>query len=111
VAKAREVQDEARLHYRQGTSDKVYDVFLRQRGTKWVVETEYGRRNGSLSRGKQYGPSSWMDARIEFDEIVASKKAKGYQEIGEISQDLMKAAEELSQKRQALSWLLEGQNP
>ncbi len=91
--KSQEREDEARLSYQQGTSDKVYNVYLKQDRQGWVVETEYGRRGGT---------------RVVFENVVREKTGKGYVQSGDIRPTLRQAVEQLEQQRQALSWLTGG---
>ncbi len=107
--KSQEREDEARLSYQQGTSDKVYNVYLKQDRQGWVVETEYGRRGGTLTKNfKTARPMDWSSARVVFENVVREKTGKGYVQSGDIRQTLRQAVEQLEQQRQALSWLTGG---
>lgn len=69
------------LYFSEGSSDKEYHANIEQQPTGYVVNFAYGRRGGSLKFGvKTDTPVSLMMAQAIFDELVASKKAKGYTE-------------------------------
>jgi predicted DNA-binding WGR domain protein len=74
------------LHYREGASDKVYQVDLCEVGPgRGVVNFRYGRRGGSLKEGaKTVAPVSVAEAEKIFSDLVSSKIKKGYREAGEI---------------------------
>ena len=70
----------ARLYFREGSSDKVYEVDLVGSGTAWTVNFAYGRRGNSLTTGtKTPQPVVFATAERLFDKIVNEKLAKGYQ--------------------------------
>lgn len=68
------------LHFRQGTSDKVYEVELCEAGAgEFLVNYRYGRRGATLREGtKTAFPTSLAKAEAIFDSLVAEKTAKGY---------------------------------
>ena len=70
------------LFYTSGSSDKVYQVQIEPSGAdRYVVNFQYGRRGGTLKYGtKTSSPVSLYTAQRVFDELVDSKKAKGYTE-------------------------------
>jgi bifunctional non-homologous end joining protein LigD len=69
------------LHYREGTSDKVYQVCIQPAGPRFVVNFAYGRRGSSLNTGtKTNVPVDLPAAQRIFTQLVKSKKAKGYTE-------------------------------
>ena len=74
----------AELRYQQGTSDKVYQVELRQVSTTpslWTVEVWYGRRGSNLTKHVKMLPGPWLRAQQAFSDTVAEKLNKGYEEF------------------------------
>jgi bifunctional non-homologous end joining protein LigD len=70
----------ASLHFREGSSDKVYHAAIEPRGEGYIVTFAYGRRGNTLTTGvKTTYPVSLAEATKAFDKLVASKLAKGYQ--------------------------------
>jgi bifunctional non-homologous end joining protein LigD len=74
---------QAALHYKEGSSDKVYFVWLRKSDAedgKFVVDFAFGRRGSTLNTGtKTNTPMSQYNASGVFDTLVRSKLEKGYQ--------------------------------
>jgi hypothetical protein len=74
----------ARLFFREGKSDKVYEVDLCDLGSRsgearYLVNFRYGRRGGTLREGtKTKVPVSLEAANKLFDSVVVSKTNKGY---------------------------------
>jgi bifunctional non-homologous end joining protein LigD len=74
------------LYYRQGTSDKVYQIQLKREekdsdNAGWVVNFQYGRRGRSLVGGtKTPRPRRYFSARIMYQDLIRSKQRKGYTE-------------------------------
>ncbi len=69
------------LYYRGGSSDKVYHVSLDQNGspTHFLVRFAFGRRGSTLQTGtKTPAPVDYDTALHTYDQLVASKLAKGY---------------------------------
>src|SRR5918993_1124374 len=71
------------LVYREGSSDKVYEVDLCEIGAEsYVVNFRYGRRGSRLKEGvKTVSPVPRLDAEKVFQDLVSSKTRKGYREI------------------------------
>jgi predicted DNA-binding WGR domain protein len=71
------------LVYREGSSDKVYEVDLCELGAEsYVVNFRYGRRGSHLKEGvKTVSPVPRLDAEKVFQDLVNSKTKKGYREI------------------------------
>lgn len=70
------------LYYREGSSDKVYNVRLIKKGNGYVVDFEYGRRGATLKVGtKTPKPVALKKAEEIYNELVAEKKTKGYENI------------------------------
>ncbi len=78
------VTEQARLWFREGTSDKVYEIDLVEVATnQYVVNFRYGRRGSPLRDGtKTATPLSLAKAKLVFDKLVAEKVAGGYQHTG-----------------------------
>jgi len=74
------VIEQARLWFREGTSDKVYEVDLVEVApNQYVVNFRYGRRGSALSDGtKTATPVDLAKARAIFGKLVAEKTAGGY---------------------------------
>ena len=67
------------LYYREGSSDKVYQVTIEPAGERFVVNFAYGRRGSTLSVGtKTNVPVDHARATAIFDQLVREKTAKGY---------------------------------
>jgi bifunctional non-homologous end joining protein LigD len=73
--------EQVSLYYRQGSSDKVYQVSIEPADGRFVVNFAYGRRGSTLSTGtKTTAPVEYDEARNIFAKLVSEKKAKGYTE-------------------------------
>lgn len=74
-----------KLYFREGSSDKVYEVELCMAGEgEYLVNFRYGRRGSRLREGtKTAFPESLQSAQKVFDKLVAEKKAKGYRAVDE----------------------------
>ena len=67
------------LFYRDGSSDKVYQIQIAPIGDLFVVNFQFGRRGTALQTGsKTTSPVSLSKAEQIFDKLVAEKQAKGY---------------------------------
>jgi hypothetical protein len=68
------------LYYREGNSDKVYEIDLCDTGNdKYVVNFRYGRRGSALKEGsKTPVPVSLDEAEKIFDTVETEKLTKGY---------------------------------
>ncbi|HUS27888.1 MAG TPA: hypothetical protein VMZ53_05250 [Kofleriaceae bacterium] len=79
------VIDQARLWFREGTSDKVYEVDLVEVATgQYVVNFRFGRRGGALKDGTKTSlPVSQEKARGIFTKLVDEKLAGGYAHAGQ----------------------------
>jgi bifunctional non-homologous end joining protein LigD len=68
------------LYFREGSSDKVYQVQITPDGNDlYSVNFQYGRRGSTLQTGtKTTAPVALLQARNIFDKLVAEKRAKGY---------------------------------
>jgi hypothetical protein len=76
--------NQVRLEYREGTSDKVYEVDLCEVGPdQYVVNFRYGRRGTTLRDGsKTPAPVTQAKAQAVFDALLAEKRGKGYYVAG-----------------------------
>jgi hypothetical protein len=79
------VIDQARLWFREGTSDKVYEVDLVEVATgQYVVNFRFGRRGAALKDGTKTSlPVSQEKARGIFGKLVDEKLAGGYAHAGQ----------------------------
>jgi bifunctional non-homologous end joining protein LigD len=70
------------LFFQEGTSDKLYHARIVEtaRGL-YDVEVEWGRRGGSLNKGKKAVGVSLEAAEKTYAKLVREKTGKGYQEI------------------------------
>lgn len=66
------------LHYKEGGSDKVYNVELVVHVHGWSVNFEYGRRGSSLIKGTKTEKATYATAKKVFDKLVREKTSKGY---------------------------------
>src|SRR5689334_15707393 len=68
------------LYFKEGNSDKVYEIDLCDVGNdKYVVNFRYGRRYSKLKEGsKTPVPVTLADAEKIFNEVEAEKVSKGY---------------------------------
>lgn len=82
------------LYFRDGSSDKVYEVDLCEVGdNRYVVNFRYGRRGAALKEGaKTVSPVAKAQAERVFDDLVDSKVKKGYQPSTVAPGDAGKAA-------------------
>lgn len=76
---------QSRLHFREGNSDKVYEVDLCEAGEDgFLVNFRYGRRGSALRDGtKTPIPEPRAKAEQIFDALVNEKTRKGYKVEGE----------------------------
>lgn len=69
------------LYFKEGTSDKQYNVQLEKDGNDYVVNFQYGRRGSALKGGtKTPVPLSEAAATKVYDKIVNEQLRKGYTE-------------------------------
>jgi len=68
------------LYFKQGSSDKVYNVSLEEvEHNRFVVNFAYGRRGATLKTGtKTKTPVDYASAKKLYDKLVKSKTAEGY---------------------------------
>ena len=71
----------AHLYYQEGTSDKVYHLYLTQSLTNdhYSVISRYGRRDGGLQQTKKVFDSHLEAAEKEWSRLRHDKLQKGYQ--------------------------------
>ena len=71
--------DKVTLYYREGGSDKVYQVAIGSSGERFIVNFAYGRRGSTLQMGtKTASPVEYAEAKKIFEKLVKEKTAKGY---------------------------------
>lgn len=76
-----ERRQEITLYFRDGRSDKVYQVQLEPQQGGFVVNFQFGRRGSTLQSGtKTLNPVPYDNAKKVYDRLVAEKKGKGYAE-------------------------------
>ncbi len=69
------------LFFKQGSSDKLYNVEMVEDGNGYLVNFSYGRRGSTLKSGtKTSSPVDKEKAEKLFDQLVKSKCSKGYAE-------------------------------
>ncbi len=69
------------LSFREGASDKVYNVHIKASGDGFVVNFEYGRRGAALNAGtKTAEPVALEKATKIAEKLLKEKRAKGYTE-------------------------------
>jgi bifunctional non-homologous end joining protein LigD len=67
------------LCYVSDTSDKTYNVQLIDQPDGFVVNFEFGRTGGSLTKGtKTPTPVAYQEAKTIYDELISEKIANGY---------------------------------
>ena len=67
------------LYYREGASDKVYQVAIVEQDGGNVVNFAFGRRGSTFQTGtKTFTPVLFDTAKIIYDKLVREKTAKGY---------------------------------
>jgi len=72
------------LHYREGSSDKIYQASMVAMGGLYEVHFAYGRRGAAMVTGKKtLTPVPKAEAMRIWDRLVADKMKKGYREAGE----------------------------
>lgn len=75
---------QTKLFFKEGNSDKVYEVDLCEIGENYVVNFRYGRAGAELKEGvKTASPVALADAEKVFNKLVEEKTKKGYKVLGE----------------------------
>jgi len=71
---------QSKLHFKEGNSDKVYEVDIAEVGAgEYVVNFRYGRRGSALKEGsKTTSPVGLPQAETLFNALEAEKRKKGY---------------------------------
>jgi predicted DNA-binding WGR domain protein len=78
---------QTKLHFKEGNSDKVYEVDLCENGGKYLVNFRYGRSGAELKEGtKTISPVELAEAEKIFQKLVDEKARKGYHVVGETNQ-------------------------
>jgi hypothetical protein len=77
--------DDVSLYFREGTSDKVYDLELYpdvegDPDTTWLVVARYGRSGGKLKEEIKGTGLDYSDAKTLYDRVLAEKLKKGYKQ-------------------------------
>lgn len=111
---------QAKLFFKEGNSDKVYEIDLCEIGSgQFVVNFRFGKRGSTLKEGtKTDKPISQIAAEQVFDSLEAEKRKKGYQSEQEMFQEMPDLPEESSSTTpiekvilKRLKGLVDGQNP
>lgn len=86
---------QSKLFFKEGNSDKVYEIDLCEVGNnQYVVNFRFGKRGSTLKDGtKTDKPVSLNSAQQVFDTLEAEKRRKGYQSEQEMFQALPALAE------------------
>ena len=67
------------LFFKEGSSDKVYEVDLVEENGMFSVNFRFGKRNTKLQTGtKTSNPVDLKKAEVIFDKLIKEKTAKGY---------------------------------
>src|SRR6266851_3591581 len=78
--KERTMQTErAELYFRQGSSDKVYQLQLENVQDQWSVQAKWGRRGSALQSDIKANGVPYQEAKRVYDRILREKTSKGYQ--------------------------------
>jgi bifunctional non-homologous end joining protein LigD len=72
------MEEKINLYYKEGSSDKVYNLELVKAGSTWEVNFQYGRRGSSLNTGQKISTTIYNRAKTVYDKLVSEKTAKGY---------------------------------
>jgi predicted DNA-binding WGR domain protein len=78
--------EQAELHFRQGSSDKVYHLQLENVEDQWSVQAQWGRRGSALQSDVKARGVTYEEAKRVYDRILREKVGKGYQ-IAEATAD------------------------
>lgn len=91
---------QTKLAFKEGNSDKIYEVDLCESGGKFLVNFRYGRRGAELKEGTKTSSAVELnEAEKIFQKLVDEKTRKGYHEVGgktETSGDAAKKAVDLA---------------
>jgi len=71
--------EQAALHFRQGSSDKVYHLQLENVDDQWSVQAQWGRRGSALQSDVKASGVTYEEAKRVYDRILREKVGKGYQ--------------------------------
>jgi bifunctional non-homologous end joining protein LigD len=67
------------LFFKEGSSDKVYNLQLVQTGSNFRVDFQYGRRGSTLTTGSKVQDVDLTTARKAYNKVMGEKTGKGYQ--------------------------------
>lgn len=76
-------EESINLSCKEGGSDKVYNLQLKDVSTGWSVCFQYGRRGTSLNNSCKVENIAYDDAKKVYDRLVKEKNSKGYKGSGE----------------------------
>lgn len=78
---------QTRLHFKEGNSDKVYEVDLCEINGKYLVNFRYGRFGTELKEGsKTAAPVELAEAEKVFQKLIDEKARKGYHVVGQAAE-------------------------
>jgi len=78
------VHDHVRLVYRDGVSNKFYDISIVEQGGVFDVPFQFGRVGTDGQSGYKVQGVAMEDARKGFDKAVREKMRKGYVPYGKV---------------------------
>jgi predicted DNA-binding WGR domain protein len=68
------------LYYKNGKSDKVYEIELLERARDYVVRARYGRRGSVLRSIDKWKGTNIYDAEDAYNTLIDEKQGEGYDE-------------------------------
>jgi bifunctional non-homologous end joining protein LigD len=76
------VKESISLFFKEGSSDKFYDIQIEETNGKCSVPFVYGRMGTAGQSGVKVSGVSYEEAKKAYDKVVKEKIGKGYQEKG-----------------------------
>ena len=68
------------LFYKDGKSDKVYNIQLVSDGSVFTVDFQFGRAGSELQTGRKIETGNAAEAEKAYLKVLKEKTAKGYRE-------------------------------
>ena len=79
IVEALKKEEAVTLYFKEGGSDRVYTAILKQEGSGWVVNAQWGRRGNTMQNGtKTKTPVTYEEAKKIYDKLIKSKMGEGY---------------------------------
>jgi bifunctional non-homologous end joining protein LigD len=76
-------QEKVTLHCTEGTSDKLYVMWIEAENGGFMVKAQYGRRGGPMANApKTKKPVSREEAQKVYDKKLKEQRGKGYRDYG-----------------------------